>query len=643
MFEDDYKKAFDNISIDNETKERILSNIKDSKKFDEKHTNRALPYRISFAAVAVAAIVLCSVFIPKTSVNIKKAGKNETVNNLTYADIFNTLKEYRTKQKLIEVFDGYMVDEYVTDDNYGSKTSTSPADLESATTAEGYSHTNIQVENVDEADVIKTDGKYIYYLYEDTFYIVSSSGEKSELISKIPLAGSSNEQYREMYLYKNLAVLISSNYDYSYKYSKTETKLSVFDITNPAAPVKKQVIKQSGGYKTSRMADGKLYLITLHDIVLDNIDKEKPETFVPTFNVENRTKCAAPDSIMSYKNICNSSYTVIGGFDVESGTLISNRSLLGGSDIIYCSGKNIIIAGGNDVYNGSFSVFDTALPVQNDTQVYRFEIENGNINYKAKGEVTGVLEDQFAINEHKGNFFFVSTKYGSKTSEQYSLLTVLDKDLKQIGKIDKIAQGERVYSTQYIGDTCFFVTFRQHDPLFSADISDPENPKIIGELKLPGFSEYMYPYGENMLLGLGCDTNVTTTAIENLKLSMFDISDRTNVIEKSKTAILGMESSPALYSHKSVMLDVKKNLIGFAGISYEKRNAYFKVYSFENGEFVNKLDINLLETFNKTNDYYCYFENSRGVYSGDYLYIVNPYGTLVYSLTDYTLKETVTF
>ncbi|MBO7151814.1 MAG: beta-propeller domain-containing protein, partial [Clostridia bacterium] len=116
-------------------------------------------------------------------------------------------------------------------------------------------------------------------------------------------------------------------------------------------------------------------------------------------------------------------------------------------------------------------------------------------------------------------------------------LRVLDKDLKEVGKIENIAPDERVYSVRFMGDTAYFVTFRQVDTLFSVDLKNPKEPKIIGALKIPGFSNYLFPFGEDKLLGIGQDADEKTGRTGGIKFSIFDISNPANVTESAKTVL----------------------------------------------------------------------------------------------------------
>jgi len=160
-------------------------------------------------------------------------------------------------------------------------------------------------------------------------------------------------------------------------------------------------------------------------------------------------------------------------------------------------------------------------------------------------------------------------------------LYILDENLKELSRIEGLAEEERVYSARFMGNTGYFVTFRQTDPLFSVDLSDPSNPKILGELKIPGFSEYLHPYGEGQLLGIGMDVDESGTVTNGVKISMFDISDPTDVKEFQKYVMEGAYSTDVAYNYKAAFVDVEKNMIGFTVygemaeyyiFSYEKEN-----------------------------------------------------------------------
>ena len=136
--------------------------------------------------------------------------------------------------------------------------------------------------------------------------------------------------------------------------------------------------------------------------------------------------------------------------------------------------------------------------------------------------------------------------------------------MKGSGIIEDLAFGESIQSARFLGDTGYFVTYKQVDPLFSVDLKDPENPKVIGELKVTGFSEYLHFYGENKLLGIGQETDPDTGELRGIKLSMFDISNPADVKEVDKIVLKDIDIYSPQDNYRSVMIDADENIIGFA-------------------------------------------------------------------------------
>ncbi|MDD7077996.1 MAG: beta-propeller domain-containing protein, partial [Lachnospiraceae bacterium] len=203
-------------------------------------------------------------------------------------------------------------------------------------------------------------------------------------------------------------------------------------------------------------------------------------------------------------------------------------------------------------------------------------------------------------------------KYYEENWEEHNALYVLDKDMRQIGSLDGLADNETIRSARFFGDTGYFVTFRQTDPLFSVDLSDPSDPKILGELKVSGFSSYLHFYGENMLLGIGYEANEETGVVTGLKLSMFDISDPSNVTEVSRFVIPGITWCPAIESYKSILVDPEKNLIGFFCdnryllFSYEEEEGFQSklVYDFYSDMLLDQVSYDTLRGLYIDNTFY---------------------------------------
>ncbi len=212
--------------------------------------------------------------------------------------------------------------------------------------------------------------------------------------------------------------------------------------------------------------------------------------------------------------------------------------------------------------------YETKLAQERDiTVIQKININKGDIEYKTKGEIPGSLLNQFSMDESGDHFRVATTSqiWTERGSNQYNNVYVMDKDLGITGKLEEIAPDERIYSTRFIGNRLYMVTFKRIDPLFVIDLSDPKNPKILGELKIPGFSDYLHPYDENHIIGVGketADNQWGGTSIKGVKLSLFDVSDVNNPkqLDTYEIGISGTDSE-ALRDHKAFLFDRKKNLL----------------------------------------------------------------------------------
>ncbi len=686
MFDKNYKNAMDGINIDNETKEKILDKIILKEELKNRK-NPATVWRVAFACVACVAIILGVLFVPRDS--FKPSVKDDTNAPKTlklsksYDEIYKLIKPENTKQiqrkkKKVVVRDngtiGFATEdvveiieeeiEYVDNTIYSDGAASAPGaatgnDSDKAESTKGnedtstnktndksddFSNTTEQVEGVLEADIVKTDGKYIYYIKGTTFSIFKADGENSALVSRTELSNEYTADYGDMLLKDDTVIILQPD---SFGREKNFVSFIIYDVSDPKSPKVVTECRQEGWYNTSRMIGDYIYLISNCNIDTANIKKNDPTTFVPTTEIDGVCKAVPADSIYRYdQEKYTNKYTVVGAYNYKDGTLTDTASLLGGTNNVYCSKGNIILA--NTESNSSEGVEDGQTYSSNKTVVSRLEISQGNIQYKATGEVEGALENQFFIDEHNGYFRFVTTvnkiKAIKKSFENtdddvvYVLeefdntsawLTVLDSELKKVGEIGDLAKGERVYSVRFMGDIAYFVTFRQTDPLFSADLSDPANPKILGELKIPGFSEYMYPYGDGLLLGFGMDADENTGRTKDLKLSMFNITDPANVTEQDKTIVDGFTYSPALYNHKAMLVSPDKNLIGFAATGNYYYTKYM-IYEYTGTGFNCKAELTV------DNDYKYAMDDVRGLFIGDNFYVISRQALQVYDINTFT-------
>ena len=680
MFDKDYKNAMDRVNIDEQKRDEILDRIILKEELKDRK-NPALPWRVAVACVACAALVLGVLFVPKDVVRKKVSTKKPSVTIGGYGDVLKVSKSYDEIYELIKpdndyaVYDGTAADdmlvyeEYIADDaetapsaKPGAINGNSSAndikgeitnDTNSSDDGKDFSNTTEQVEGVTEADIVKTDGEYIYYVNDTTLSIVKADGKNSTLISQTELSSSaSKEIYGEIFLKGDRIVILKSSY--WYKGETEKVLIEIYDISDKANPKKVASSCQDGVYNTSRMIGDYIYIISNCHINVYNIDKDNPATFVPSTETNGVCELVPADSIYRYDGESYSSnYTVISAFNYKDGTLSDTSSILGGTDNVYCSKNNIILA---DVrYNDRYDENEQEKTnyVVESTVVSKLAIGGGNIVYKTSGKIDGTLNNQFFIDEHNGYFRFVTTvtkgtekrykfensddEVVSFTQETTAALTVLDGELKKVGEITDLAQGESVYSVRFMGDTAYFVTFRQTDPLFSADLSDPANPKILGELKIPGFSEYMYPYGDGLLLGFGMDADENTGRTGDLKLSMFNITNPANVTEQDKTIVEGCQYSPALSSHKAMLVNYEKNLIGFAATE-DWRNEKYMIYEYTGEGFVCKAILDINNQYN----YYA-MTDIRGLFVGESFYVASDQHLQVFDINTFEPTARVNF
>ena len=229
------------------------------------------------------------------------------------------------------------------------------------------------------------------------------------------------------------------------------------------------------------------------------------------------------------------------------------------------------------------------------TSVHKIEINGLNIKYKATGEFPGRLLNQFSMDEYNGNLRVAATT-GNWRAATLNHLYVLDKELEIVGSVEDLAKGERIYSARFMGDRAYMVTFRQVDPLYAIDLSEPDKPNVLGYLKVTGYSSYLHPYDENRIIGIGMEAN-EQGRVSGVKIALFDVSDVSNPKENAKYEIKSegqwtWSSSEALYEHKAFLFDKEKNLL-VVPIQY---SYYFgEKYRNWNGAYVFDIDFNSIE------------------------------------------------
>lgn len=198
------------------------------------------------------------------------------------------------------------------------------------------------------------------------------------------------------------------------------------------------------------------------------------------------------------------------------------------------------------------------------TTVFRIHIENSTITPEVQGEVPGHVLNQFSMDEFDNHFRIATTTWLNGTLQNN--IYVLNMNLSIVGTLENLATGENLHSARFMGNRCYLVTFKTIDPLFVIDLSDPTNPEVLGELKIPGYSDYLHPYDENHLIGVGKETveadGGSFAWYQGVKISIFDVSNVGNPIQMANYTIGDRGTdSPVLSDHKAFLFDRSKDLL----------------------------------------------------------------------------------
>ena len=608
---ENYKKAVDQIHASDELKEKTFEKTK-------KNSNITFFKVLSMCAVLLVVFLVGTRYVNEQPTKLPVGEKPSEVATVPGGlKRFASLDELEAKVTEAQstyrndiAFNGDIIFDAMGTESVTQESaiveSESVSDLaQSKNTASDFSTTNTQVENVDEADIVKTDGKYIYYVSNGEVYIVGA--DNPELISKITFDSSEdNFNVNEIYnkddkiivmgnAYIKQEPLITEDDDGQTKRQSViqrgtpVVKARVYDISNKKEPELVREVALEGRYINSRMIDNEVYFISRKSIYFNEV--EPIATILPVVKdstISEELITIDHTEIAYFDTIEDNSFMMVGGFDINDNDNLSVETIYGAGNEVYSTQDHLYIA--QSLY---FS--------NNATKIYKFELNDTKVSLIAEGEIEGYINDQFSMDEYNGNLRVATTVREMETNDNALVdsvietntknnLYVLNEKLEKVGELTDLAKGEKIYSVRFIGDMGYVVTFKEIDPLFVIDLSNPIRPEVKGELKIPGYSSYLHPYDENHIIGIGYNTKdngyggVTNS---NMKMSMFDISDMENPKEIFNVDI-GDEyaESEVTYNHKALFYKETEDLIGFP-VTY--RNNNFRNY--ENGFVIFKIDI----------------------------------------------------
>ena len=528
----------------------------------------------------------------------------------------------------------------------------------SSTTATDYSHTNVQVEGVDEADFVKNDGKYIYTLSQDKLVIIDAyPADNAKILSETELKGNPqnifvNGDRLVVFTNDNEESYTLEQYDFMPQPTYTQkTHAYIYDISDKKDPKLVKDYNLKGNYYASRMIGDYVYFV-----VQENVYYYRNFVDVPVVKAATTT-VLRPDVYYFDNPEDNYNFNTVASFDIKSDddTINAKTFMMGYANTLYVSENNIYItyqknmpyvyyqnhneerfyqvivpllpSATQDKINeikdnkslNSYEKWDKISSVIEDTYnsmdkidkenlinniakaveeyeikleqeqrktiIHKITIDKGKIDYVTKGEVNGYLQNQFSMDENGDYLRVATTTYiYVKDSTMYNNVYILDKDLKTVGKLEDIEPDEQIYSTRFLGDRLYMVTFKRVDPLLVIDLKNPTEPKILGKLNIPGYSDYLHPYDENHIIGIGKETGSNDwggISTKGIKVALFDVSDVENPKELDKYEIGDSGSdSEALNDHKAFLFDKKKNILAIPVREVKATRIYDQKYGY---------------------------------------------------------------
>ena len=491
--------------------------------------------------------------------------------------------------------------------DFVASTAMPTAIADTAATPVSHSDTNIQVAGVDESDSVKVaDDGYIYQIHNNQIRVIKGFPivELSETATikfadenfyptgiyvqngKLVVLGSTwkmlNTPQVQPVVSSKMAMPIGGIWWGGYIPQTSQTRAFIFDMSDHANPKSVRDVAIDGDYLDSRRIGDVLYFVARtyprYYMMGSNVKNaflmkttEMLPTIIDTKKGKTATRTMSVTDLSYLPDFVEPDYVVVASLNLQNpDKALTTKAYLGAGELVYSSLNNLYLSASKYNFDNS-----TANAIPQDivsTQIYKFNIDKGAVNFAAVGQVPGTALNRFSMDEH-GDYFRIATttqNWANGTNTSTNALFVLDKTMQTVGELENLAQGERIYSTRFMGNRCYIVTFKQVDPLFAIDLSVPEKPFVAGELKIPGYSEYLHPYDENHLIGFGHDATTynyghgDVSIPLGLKMALFDVSDMNSPKELYSVKIGDKgTNTPLTYDAKALYWDAEKKLFGF--------------------------------------------------------------------------------
>ena len=522
---------------------------------------------------------------------------------------------------------------------------------DSGGSSRGYSTTNNQVSGVDELDIMETDGEYIYAIAGD--HLVVSDvwpPEEASVAAKLQVEGSP----KGLFLMTDGTIAVLSQLGWGESGNPESgrqvpggqdglVKVTLFDASMPAAP---QVIRETysrGVLFDARVKEGRLFTVSYIGLRIDamqgaNGKSEKIravkdsilDDWMPIRHDNLRAVDAAAwesaeepicacEEVYGSKRGSGDYFVSVQSLDLgDPLSSFEGSSVLSSLDHIYASRDSIYVVS-SEHSEGPWSSYDDSV----DSIIHRFKIsgETGIPNYQSSGKVPGYTLNQFALDQKDDILRVATTRSSWKGGNGVTNLYVLEDDgdeLDIIGRVEDLAEGEQIYAVRYVEDTAYVVTFEQIDPLYTIDLQDPVNPVVRGELKIPGFSNYLHPLEDGSLLGIGLDLDENGWESFGVQVSRFDVSDLDNPKLADKVTLEGTGWSEAQSEHHAFNFYAPTASLSVPAYSYDSEESELFVLRAGVGEELGVLgSVGQSVIDGDSSEYYCTDFKRSVVIEGD--------------------------
>ncbi|AQQ54377.1 beta-propeller domain-containing protein [Planococcus lenghuensis] len=461
-------------------------------------------------------------------------------------------------------------------------------------TSNSHSTTNIQEPGVDEADLVKTDGEFIYAVSGERV-VITDVRNPADILKAATLEFGEEVFPETLLLSEETLVIFGSRYTpppagemHDILPQTGMTSVFLYDVSNPAAPELVREFGTEGHLNSARLADGALYYVTtVSPMIWPSAPEDKGELrpFIYDSGAGGAQTLLPYEQISILPGTLEGTYSIISAIDLgaPSENELEVTGFLGASEQLYMTEDTLYLTA--SAYMPPEQPAEEAevvvwAPQAANTVIFKFLLNGTDVEFTASAEVPGTLLNQFSLDEQDGYLRVATTEGGWWAGAEPSRnhLFVLDEQLETAGSLQNLGEGERIYSVRFMEDKAYMVTFKETDPLFVIDLADPASPEVLGLLKIPGFSNYLHPLGEDHLIGFGSETYLEpvkegepVVVTGGMKISLFDITDVTVPIEEDTEVIGGRGTYSSLqYDHKALFEEPERSLYGFPVTIYEE-------------------------------------------------------------------------